>query len=138
VVKVPSDPCKGTPIKTWADLKGRKVGVNRGSSVEREFVNREKELNLTILRFEDDSTTMQALVSGAQTGPTVQLAQGLGQALSGFANTGLLSPALFKELANGLGQAYAQLVDLGGSAALGPGWGRWATRTLVPATCKTS
>ncbi len=66
---------KGTPIKTWADLKGMKVGVNRGSSVEREFVNREKELNLTILRFEDDATTMQALFSGqvqAIAGPDAQ------------------------------------------------------------------
>ncbi len=66
---------KGTPIKSWADLKGRKVGVNRGSSVEREFTNREKELNLTILRFEDDATTMQALFSGqveAIAGPDAQ------------------------------------------------------------------
>ena len=55
---------KNTPITTWADLRGRKVGVNRGSSLEREFVNREKELNLTILRFEDDSTVMQALFTG--------------------------------------------------------------------------
>lgn len=66
---------KGTDIKSWADLKGRKVGVNRGSSVEREFVNREKELSLTILRFEDDATTMQALFSGqveAIAGPDAQ------------------------------------------------------------------
>lgn len=55
---------KGTQIKTWDDLKGMTVGVNRGSSVEREFVNREKSHNLKILRFEDDSTTMQALFSG--------------------------------------------------------------------------
>ncbi len=66
---------KNVTIKTWADLKGMKVGVNRGSSVEREFVNREKELGLTILRFEDDSTTMQALFSGqvqAIAGPDAQ------------------------------------------------------------------
>jgi len=66
---------KNVPIKTWADLKGMKVGVNRGSSVEREFTNREKELNLTILRFEDDATTMQALFSGqvqAIAGPDAQ------------------------------------------------------------------
>ncbi len=55
---------KNTPIKTWEDLRNRTVGVNRGSSVEREFTNREKELNLKILRFEDDATTMQALFSG--------------------------------------------------------------------------
>jgi polar amino acid transport system substrate-binding protein len=66
---------KKVPIKTWADLKGMTVGVNKGSSVEREFVNREKELGLTILRFEDDSTTMQALFSGqvqAIAGPDAQ------------------------------------------------------------------
>ncbi|HEV2677075.1 MAG TPA: transporter substrate-binding domain-containing protein [Aliidongia sp.] len=55
---------KSDPIKAWADLKGKRVGVNRGSSVEGELVKREKELNLTISRFEDDSTTMQALFSG--------------------------------------------------------------------------
>jgi polar amino acid transport system substrate-binding protein len=64
---------KGTPIKTWADMKGMKVGVNRGSSLEREFTTREKELSLTILRFEDDSTVM--LFSGqveAIAGPDAQ------------------------------------------------------------------
>ena len=66
---------KNTPIKTWADLKGMTVGVNRGSSVEYVFVEREKELNLNILRFEDDSTVMQALFSGqvqAIAGPDAQ------------------------------------------------------------------
>lgn len=55
---------KSTAIKTWEDLKGMTVGVNRGSSLEREFTKREKELGLNILYFEDDSTTMQALFSG--------------------------------------------------------------------------
>lgn len=55
---------KSTPIKEWADIKGMTVGVIRGSSLEREFTNRQKELNLNILYFEDDSTTMQALFSG--------------------------------------------------------------------------
>ena len=55
---------KSDPIKSWADLKDKRVGVNRGSSVEGELVKREKELNLTISRFEDDATTMQALFSG--------------------------------------------------------------------------
>lgn len=66
---------KNLAVKTWADLKGKKVGVNRGSSVEREFTSREKELNLTILRFEDDATVMQALFSGqveAIAGPDAQ------------------------------------------------------------------
>ena len=55
---------KNQAIKAWADLKGKRVGVNRGSSVEGELVKREKDLQLTIMRFEDDSTTMQALFSG--------------------------------------------------------------------------
>lgn len=66
---------KDTAISKWEDLKGMTVGVNRGSSVEREFVNREKELGLTILRFDDDATTMQALFSGqvqAIAGPDAQ------------------------------------------------------------------
>lgn len=66
---------KDTKIEKWDDLKGMTVGVNRGSSVEREFVNREKELGLTILRFDDDATTMQALFSGqvqAIAGPDAQ------------------------------------------------------------------
>ena len=55
---------KSAPIKEWADLKGRTVGVIRGSSLEKDFVSRQKELNLNVLFFEDDSTTMQALFSG--------------------------------------------------------------------------
>ena len=66
---------RGQPIKAWADLKGKRVGVNRGSSVEGELTKREKELNLSISRFEDDSTTMQALFTGqveAIAGPDAQ------------------------------------------------------------------
>lgn len=66
---------KGEPIRAWADLRGKRVGVNRGSSVEIELTKREKELNLSISRFEDDSTTMQALFSGqvdAIAGPDAQ------------------------------------------------------------------
>ena len=66
---------RGEPIKAWADLKGKRVGVNRGSSVEGELTKREKELNLSISRFEDDSTTMQALFTGqveAIAGPDAQ------------------------------------------------------------------
>ena len=54
---------KGLAVKEWADLKDKKVGVIRGSSLEIEFTKRQKELNLNILYFEDDSTTMQALFS---------------------------------------------------------------------------
>jgi hypothetical protein len=53
------------------------------------------------------------IATGEQTGPALQLAQGLGQALAAYANTGLLSPELFGELANGIGQAYHQLELLG-------------------------
>ncbi len=66
---------RGDAIKAWADLRGKRIGVNRGSSVEGELTKREKELNLTISRFEDDSTTMQALFSGqvdAIAGPDAQ------------------------------------------------------------------
>ena len=59
-----STPRRARPSKAGTTSRASKVGVNRGSSVEREFTNREKELNLTILRFEDDATTMQALFSG--------------------------------------------------------------------------
>ncbi len=66
---------RGQQIKAWADLKGKRVGVNRGSSVEGELTKREKELSLSISRFEDDSTTMQALFTGqveAIAGPDAQ------------------------------------------------------------------
>jgi len=53
------------------------------------------------------------IAGGAQTGPLVEMAQGLGSALAGLANTGLLSPELFAELANGIGEAYKQLENLG-------------------------
>jgi len=49
------------------------------------------------------------IATNPQTAPAVQLAQGLGQALAGFANSGLLSPELFGDLANGIGEAYHQL-----------------------------
>ena len=55
---------KNTKIQGWADLKGLKVGVNRGSSVEPTLVEHSKTDGLTVVRFEDDSTTMQALFSG--------------------------------------------------------------------------
>ena len=54
---------KGAAIKSWADLKGMKVGVNRGSSVEPDLVAHQS-VGLTVARFEDDSTTMQALFAG--------------------------------------------------------------------------
>ena len=55
---------KDAPVARWEDMGGMTVGVNRGSSVEGHLVEREEALDLTILRFEDDATTMQALFSG--------------------------------------------------------------------------
>lgn len=57
--------------------------------------------------------SLRDIATGAQTGPAVQLAQGLGQALVGLFNTGMLSPELFGELANGIGSAYKQLENFG-------------------------
>lgn len=47
-------------IHDWKDLKDLRVGVNNGSSVEKILVDH----NLNVVRFQDDSTTMQALFSG--------------------------------------------------------------------------
>ncbi|CAH1670738.1 MAG: transporter substrate-binding domain-containing protein [Chelatococcus sp.] len=66
---------KNANITKWEDLKGKKVGVNRGSSVEHELTSREKDLNLQIMRFEDDATVMMALFTGqvdAIAGPDAQ------------------------------------------------------------------
>ncbi|MGV3516159.1 hypothetical protein [Luteitalea sp.] len=53
------------------------------------------------------------IATGEQTGPNLQVATGLGQALSGLANTGLLSPELYADIANGIGQAYRNIELLG-------------------------
>jgi polar amino acid transport system substrate-binding protein len=55
---------KSTVIKGWDDIKGMRVGVNRGSSIEGELTSREKALNLDIVLFEDNATGIQALFSG--------------------------------------------------------------------------
>lgn len=51
---------KAAAISGWDDLAGLRVGVNRGSSVEKTLI----EHGLDIVRFDDDATTMQALFSG--------------------------------------------------------------------------
>jgi hypothetical protein len=56
---------------------------------------------------------LSEIATGADTGPLVEMASGLGSALAGLANTGLLSPELFGDLANGIGEAYKQLELLG-------------------------
>ncbi len=53
----------GSTIRTAADLAGKKVGVSRGTPQEVAVVaSAPSTANIT--RFDDDSTTMQALVSG--------------------------------------------------------------------------
>lgn len=51
---------KNTVVTDWDDLAGKRVGVNRGSSVEQTLVDK----GLDVVRFDDDSTTIQALFSG--------------------------------------------------------------------------
>ncbi|MGV3515473.1 hypothetical protein, partial [Luteitalea sp.] len=53
------------------------------------------------------------IATGDQTGPAVQLASGLGQALSGFQNQGLLSQDLFTDLTQGISESYFTLEALG-------------------------
>jgi len=55
---------KNDTIKGWADLKGKKVGVNRGSSLEPELLKRKSEGQYEIVYFEDDATVLQSLFSG--------------------------------------------------------------------------
>ncbi|MBC7801452.1 MAG: transporter substrate-binding domain-containing protein [Gemmatimonadaceae bacterium] len=54
---------KATAITTLDDLKGKTVGVNRGSSQET-ALNKAAVQGTRITRFEDDSTTAQALIAG--------------------------------------------------------------------------
>lgn len=54
---------KGSTVKSLDDLKGKSIGVNRGSSQEAALV-RLAIPNLKLTRFEDDSTVVQALVAG--------------------------------------------------------------------------
>jgi hypothetical protein len=53
------------------------------------------------------------IATGEGTGPLVELAAGLGSALAGMKNSGMLSPELFGDLANGIGEAYHQLELMG-------------------------
>lgn len=54
---------KDDTIKGWSDLKGKKVGVNRGSSLEAELL-KNKGNGYEIVYFEDDATVLQALFAG--------------------------------------------------------------------------
>lgn len=54
---------KGTEIKSLADLKGKKVGVPRGTAHEK-VLSAAKIDGMELVRFDDDSTTLNALVAG--------------------------------------------------------------------------
>ena len=56
---------------------------------------------------------LQSIVTGKETGPLVQLGAGLGSALSGLQNTGLLSPELFTEITAGITESIVNLDKLG-------------------------
>jgi polar amino acid transport system substrate-binding protein len=55
---------KGATVKDWPDLKDKKVGVNRGSSVEPTLVKQEAAVGLKVVRFDTDAAVIQALFSG--------------------------------------------------------------------------
>jgi len=54
---------KGLAISTLQDLRGKTVGVNRGSSQE-SALNKAAVPGTKVTRFEDDSTVAQALIAG--------------------------------------------------------------------------
>lgn len=51
---------KGRKIKGWDDLKGLRVGVDNGSATVQILLDH----NVNVVRFQDDTTIMQALFSG--------------------------------------------------------------------------
>jgi polar amino acid transport system substrate-binding protein len=53
----------GTPMKGWADLKGSRVGVPRGTPQDI-ALTKAAPAGVTIQRFDDDASTVQALLSG--------------------------------------------------------------------------
>ncbi|ABE45870.1 transporter substrate-binding domain-containing protein [Polaromonas sp. JS666] len=55
---------KALKVKDWGDLKGKKVGVNRGSSVEAALVKQEGLVGLKVVRFDTDAAVIQAVFSG--------------------------------------------------------------------------
>lgn len=53
----------GPPMKGWEDLKGMRVGVPRGNPVDG-AITKANPAGVTVQRFDDDSSTVQALMSG--------------------------------------------------------------------------
>jgi polar amino acid transport system substrate-binding protein len=54
---------KDSPIRDWADLAGKQVGVPRGTPQEQALVRRAPR-GTRVTRFEDDATSAQALIVG--------------------------------------------------------------------------
>ena len=54
---------KDSPVRDWADLAGKQVGVPRGTPQEQALVRRAPR-GTRIVRFEDDATSAQALIVG--------------------------------------------------------------------------
>ncbi|MDB5317665.1 MAG: Amino acid transporter substrate-binding protein family [Rhodospirillales bacterium] len=54
---------RDSPIRDWADLAGKQVGVPRGTPQEQALVRRAPR-GTRIVRFEDDATSAQALIVG--------------------------------------------------------------------------
>lgn len=54
---------KGTQIKSLSDLAGKRVGVPRGTAHEKVLSTADIK-GMTLMRFDDDSTTLNALVAG--------------------------------------------------------------------------
>ncbi|NIO07526.1 MAG: transporter substrate-binding domain-containing protein, partial [Deltaproteobacteria bacterium] len=54
---------KDLPVKSAEETKGYKVGVPRGTTQDITFSEMAPE-GVTIIRYEDDATTFQALLSG--------------------------------------------------------------------------
>jgi polar amino acid transport system substrate-binding protein len=55
---------KGTPIKDWADLKGKSVTVTRGTTQDTELSAMAKDRDFTVVRYDDDATMVTAGATG--------------------------------------------------------------------------
>lgn len=87
------------------------------STLQRLFDKQGETPNPAFARISD----LAGIASGPQTGPAVQTASGLGQALAGFANTGVFAamPELFGDIANGIGSAWRALELFGAGGQRG-------------------
>ncbi|MEZ2132367.1 MULTISPECIES: transporter substrate-binding domain-containing protein [unclassified Sinorhizobium] len=60
VIAAPAD----SPIKDWADLKGKTVTVTRGTTQDTELTKLAAERGFNVTRYDDDATMVTAAVSG--------------------------------------------------------------------------